>query len=268
MKFDFTKNRTVDDIAVVPENCRAFYDKTEGDDGEKYTLKSNAETTAAVAIITGQNKALGKVRDEVNAAKTAKGVDLTPLNAYGTTVEEIAANVGTKVQELTDNASGKESDVAARIAKIKQEHGEAVAKLTAEHEAKLGKKDASLHDYMLNTAIMTAGSTWENLNTKLIAPFARSQMAVQEIDGKPCVVIVGSDGEAKYSTSPDRAGDLMNTEELLAEMSEDKSYRQLFPSTQAATGSGAQPKTTPRNRQAAKNMTAAEKIAHGLKSRK
>jgi hypothetical protein len=63
----------------------------------------------------------------------------------------------------------------------------------------------------------------------------------------------------------------MNPEELLAEMSEAKDYRQLFPSQQAGGGGGAEPRITPAgipHGDKTKNMTPAQKIGHGLKTRK
>lgn len=269
MKFDFTKNRNVAELSVVPANCHAFYEKSAEDDGG-FNLKTDTVTTAAVAVITGQNIALGKVRDEVTAAKAAKETDLTALSVYGTTVAEIAAAVGTKVEELTAAASGKESDVATRIAAVKKEHGEAVAALTATKDKEISTKQTQLETYMLDSAIMHAGAGWTGLNTKLISPFARDHMKVADVDGKPRVVVVGTDGETRYSTSPERAGELMNSEELLVEMSEAKDYRQLFPSQQANEGGGAQNSNSPgvRRGDKTKNMTSAEKIGHGLKTRK
>ena len=62
----------------------------------------------------------------------------------------------------------------------------------------------------------------------------------------------------------------MNTPELLVEMSENKSLRQLFPSTQAAVGGGAQASAnnSVRRGDATANMNAAQKISHGLKNQK
>ena len=227
MKFDFAKNRNVAELSTVPANCHAFYEKSEEEDGG-FDLRTDAQTTAAIAVITGQNKALGKVRDEVTVAKAAKETDLTALAAYGTTVDDIAAAVGVKVEELTAAASGKESDIAQRIAGVKKEHGEAVAALTTAKDTEIKETKRQLNNYMLETSIMHAGAGWNGLNTTLVSPFARKKMKVAEVDGKPQVVVVGADGEARYSTSPERAGELMNTDELLEEMSNDKSLRQLF----------------------------------------
>lgn len=268
MKFDFAKNRTVEDMSGVPDNCRAFYEKADGDDG--FNLKTDTVTTAAVAVITGQNKALKAVRQEVTDAKAAKGIDLSPLETYGKTVTEIVANVGAKVEELTAAASGKESDIATRIAGIKKEHGEATAAAKATHDKELSIKQTKLEAYMLNTEIMNAGTGWTGLNAKLIAPFAKSQMKVADVDDMAQVVVVDGSGEVRYSTSPDRAGLLMNTEELLIEMSETKDYRQLFPSDQASQGGGAVQSANPGVRRGDKtaNMNPAQKISVGLKNRK
>lgn len=270
MKFDFTKNRNVDDLSKVPANCQAFYEKAEEEDGG-FNLKTDTVTTAAVAVITGQNTALGKVRDEVTAAKKANMIDLSALSAYGDNVEAIATAVGTKIDELTASASGKESDIAARIATIKKEHGEATTALTVTKDKEIATKQDQLETYMLDSAIMHAGAGWPGLDPTLVKPFAREQMRVTEVEGEPTVVVIGADKEVRYSTSPERAGLLMNTDELFLELSEDKTKRQLFPSEQAVQGGGAQQRTTPagvRRGDATKNMTPAQKIGAGLKNKK
>jgi len=270
MKFDFSKNRNVEELSVVPDNCRAFYEKAEGEDATGFNLRTDASTTAAIAIITGQNKALVAVRQEVNDAKAGKSTDLTALSVYGNTVAEIAAAVGTKVEELTAAASGKESDIATRIAGIKKEHGEATAAAKATHDQELATKQTKLEAYMISTEITNAGAGWKDLNTTLVSPFACKQMKVATVDDKAQVVIVDGNGDPRYSTSPDRAGLLMNTPELLEEMSENKALRQLFPSTQAAVGGGAVQSANAgvRRGDATKNMNPAQKINAGLKKRK
>lgn len=271
MKFDFTKNRSVDTLDDVPENFRAFYDKGEGDDAG-YTLRSDAVTTAAVAAISGLNSALTKSRAEVDAAKKANSdVDLSALSAYGTTVDEIAAGVKKKVDELTNAKDHNQKSVSDRISAIKKEHTEAVAKLTAEHDAKLKDKDGQLHSYMLDQSVAQAANAWPGLNSTLVSPFARKQMQVQEIDGTPRVVVVGADGEARYSKQAERAGELMQPDELLAEMSTQDDFKQLFPSKQASQGGGSQTNRVPvgvRRTDKGANLSPAQKIAAGLNAKK
>jgi hypothetical protein len=272
MKFNFTENRTVEDIAVVPENCRAFYEENKDDEGNTtgFALKTTPEVNAAVAVISGQGKALKASRQEVADAKAAKGVDLSPLEAYGKTIDEIAVNIGTKVEELTIAASGNESDIAARIAAVKREHGEQVAALTATKDKEITERQQRLENYMVDSAIMNAGTQWRGLDTKLIKPFAQDRMRVADVDGVPSVVIVDKNGEARYSTAPERAGELMNTDELFEEMAMDKSLRRIFPSDQAVQGGGAAGSNgmTVRRGDNTKNMTAAQKIGEGLKKQR
>lgn len=268
MKFDFTKNRTVKDLKDVPDNCHAFYVEAEGDDAEGFTLRTDKVTTAAVAVIMGQNNALVAVRQEVKDAKEAGKVDLTPLSDYGQTIDEIVSGVAIKVEELTANASGKESDIAARIATVKKEHSEAIAALTTTKDGEIATRQAKLENYMLDSEIVSACGNWRDLKPKLVKPFAREQMAVAEVEGVPHVVVVDSEGKARYSTSPERAGELMNTDELFDEMSENKTLRGIFPSEQAQQGGGAQPSgpLSVRKGDAVKNMNPAQKITEGLKA--
>lgn len=268
MKFDFATNRKVKTLDVVPENLRAFYQ--EGEDG--FDLKTDEVTTAAVAVITGQNKALVKVRKEVEDAKGANAVDLSVLAEFGETPEKIAETVKTKIQELSNTASNSQKDVQSRISAIKKEHTEAMQKALAEKDQVLTEQQAILHNYMLDTSIMTAASAYKGLNGKLVAPFALKQMKVIDVDnsGRPKVVVVDAAGEPRYSKMAERAGELMQPDELLIEMSEQSDFKPLFPSDQAATGGGARPQrpfnSTRTN--AVENMTAAEKITHGLNKKK
>ena len=263
MKFNFADNRNVADLSTVPANCQAFFVKSEEADGG-FDLRSDPQTTAAVAIITGQVKALVAVRKEVNDAKASKTVDLTALATYGTTVEDIAANINTKVEELTASASDKNVDAAKQIAAVKKEHGEATAAAKMVTDQLLATKQSQLENFMLDTEIMNAGAGFKDLNTVLITPFARKSMAVHEVDGQAQVVILGADKEPRYSTAPERAGLLMNTPELLEEMSENKTYAQIFPSTQAANGGGAQTTQTPGRKVNDSDLTPAQKISNNL----
>jgi len=269
MKFDFTKNRKVDTLDGVPENFRAFYEEA-GDDGG-FNLRTDAVTTTAVAAISGLNSALTKARADADTAKKNSTVDLSGLATYGTTVEEIVANVNKKVDELTQQKDHSQKSVSDRISQIQKEHTAAIAKLSADKDAELTSKDKTLHNYMLDQSVMQAAGAWPGLNPVLVAPFARERMAVKKIDDQVRVVVLGTDGEARYSKMAERAGELMQPDELLAEMSEQADYKQLFPSKQASTGGGAQPARVPvgvRRTDATAGMTPAQKISAGLNQKK
>lgn len=269
MKFDFTKNRKVESLDKVPENFRAFYAEVEGDDGG-FALRDDGVTTAAVAAISGLNGALVKARGEVDAAKKAHTIDLSGLSEYGETIEAITTGVKSKVEELSSKATASNKSVEVRISQIQKEHAEAITKLTTDNAGVLKAKDGSLHTYMLDTSIMTAAGTWTGLNPTLVKPFARKQMAVQDVDGKPRVVVLGSDGEARYSKLAERAGELMQPDELLVEMSEQDDFKQLFPSKQANGGGGSQTNRTPVGVKTGnqKNQTPAQKITAGISAKK
>jgi hypothetical protein len=255
-------------LSDVDNNMQVFYE----DDGEGgYVLKSDAITSAAVAVITGQQNALERARQDAKAAKEAGSVDLTALADYGTDPESIAANVAAKIEELSTAQSQGQREVAKRIHDIKRQHSEALAAATASKDQEIAATKATLNDYMLDTSILGAAGTWQGLNPKLVAPFARGHMQVQEVDGKPRPVVIDSDGQPRYSKNPDRAGELMNAAELLVEMSEQDDYKQLFPSQQASRGGGALEQKTPigpRRTDNTKSMSAADKITAGLAERK
>lgn len=268
MKFDFTKNRKVEKLDAVPQNLRAFYEEVEGEDAG-FQLKTDTVTTAAIAVISGLNGALVKARGDVETAKKANTVDLTLLADYGDTPEAIHQSVTAKVEELTAQASTNQQDIQTRISGIKKEHGEAMTKALAEKDALLTAQKSQLHNYMLDTAVMHAAGGYQGLNAKLVAPFAKQQMKIQEVDEIPQVVIVGSDGEPRYSKNAERAGELMQADELLSEMSESKEFKQLFPSQQASTGGGTQTTHTHVGRRTTtKNQTPAQKISAGLATKK
>jgi len=266
MKFDFTKNRKVEKLDAVPQNLQAFYEEVEGED-EGFQLKTDSVTTAAIAVISGLNGALTKARGDVETAKKAKTIDLTLLADYGDTPEAIHQSVQAKIEELTAQASTNQQDIQTRISTIKKEHGEALTKALAEKDGLLTAQKSTLHNYMLDTAVMHASAGYQGLNAKLVAPFAKQQMKIQEVNEVPQVIIVDSAGEPRYSKNADRAGELMQADELLAEMSESSEFKQLFPSQQASSGGGSQTQHTQvgvRRNSNSKNQTPAQKISAGL----
>lgn len=268
MKFDFTKNRKVEKLDAVPANLQAFYEEVEGDD-EGFQLKTDTVTTAAIAVISGLNGALVKARGDVETAKKTKTVDLTILAEYGDTPEAINQSITAKIEELTAAASTSQQDVQTRISGIKKEHGEVMTKALAAKDDLLTAQTSQLHNYMLDTAVMHAAGGYQGLNAKLVSPFAKGQMKIQVVDEIATVVIVDSAGEPRYSKNAERAGDLMQADELLEEMSESTEFKQLFPSQQAQTGGGSQTTNTRVGRKTnVKNQTPAQKISAGIGAKK
>jgi len=261
--------KKVNELTEVDANLRVFYEEDTENGG--YKLKSDEITATAISVISGLNGALGAARSEAEAAKRNGTVDLSVLADYGTDPQSIADAVNAKIEELSSAATSSQKDIEARISRIKKEHAEALAEATSAKDQEIMRQQQALHNYMLDTAVMSAATSWTGLNAKLVAPFARGQMKVAEIDGQPRVVVVDSDGQPRYSKNPDRAGEMMQADELLKEMSEQPDYRQLFPSQQASTGGGAEQTRTPvgvRTGVKKENMTSAEKINAGLAARR
>jgi len=258
--------KKIKELTEVDANLRVFYVADEENGGFK--VRDDEITTTAISVISGQQAALVAARQEAADAKKGTAIDLTPLAEFGNDVASITASVTAKIEELTNAQSQGQKEVAKRIDDIKRQHSEALAAATATKDQEIASQREALHDYMLNTAIMGAANSWPGLNSKLVAPFARGHMAVKEIDGKPRTVIVDTDGQPRYSKNAERAGELMQADELLLEMSEQSDYKQLFPSKQADQGGGSQPRQTspngPRRTDKGKSMTSAQKISAGL----
>jgi len=267
--FDFSKNRRVSDINKVPENLRVFYEP----DGEEFMLKGADEVTAAVAVITGQDKALRAVRKEADAAKAASTVDLSPLADFGDSVEGIARTVAAKIDELTEAAKGTEA-IRGQIETVKREASIAHAKAIEEKDAQIEAINAQVADYIVTTQVHNAASARPGLNAKLIMPFVKPQMAVevQEVDGQKVkkLVIKDASGQVRYSRISDRAGEPMDVSELLDEMAANEEYAALFPSK--AKSGGGTPTPGPvqpgiRKSEKTDGMSSTQKIAAGMAAR-
>ena len=261
--------KKVKKLSEVDSNLHPFYE--EDAENEGFKLRTDQITATAISVISGQNAALAASRQEAKDAKDAGSVDLSALADYGTDPAGIAAAVTAKIEELSNAASTGQKDVAKRIDDIKKQHSEALVAATAEKDKEIAEQKTTLHNYMLNTAIMTAAGSWQGLNAKLVSPFALQHMQIAEVDGKARTVVVDSDNHPRYSKTPERAGELMQADELLVEMSEQADYKPLFPSQQAVTGGDMQPARTPlgvRRVDATAKMTPAQKIAHGLSKQK
>lgn len=263
--FDFAANKTVEDIGVVPDNIKPFYqEQIEGEGNDRkvvgYALKQNDPVVAAaVAIVTGQEAALRKER-----AHKPKAVDLSALGEFGQDPESIARGFQTKIKELEGQIKNGAS-VKEQIEVMKRE-------MTAAHGQTLQEKDKmirglthQLDEFMLQTEIDAAASHFPGLNPKLIAPFAKQYMKVvaDEESGMRQVVVLNQDGTEKYSM--ERPGERANGLELLTDMRKDAQYLQLFPANDRS-GGGANPNNSRRAPASAakKNLSPQGKISAGL----
>lgn len=266
--FDFAKNKEVNDLNVVPENIRPFYEKADPETEESpYVLRQNDPVVAsAVALATGLHASLQKERNEHKITKTnAKTVDLTPLADYGTDPASIHEGFNKRVGQL--EAQIKDGGaVKAQITEMKQEMTQAHQAALQTEQKRVSDLTSQLDTYMINTEIATAAVNY-GLNPKLIAPFAREHMKVDvnPETGQRSVVVLDKSGSTQYSM--EYPGELATVDELLQDMSKKQDYKQLFPSdTRSGDGSrrnASRIATTDRA-----EMSATDKIAHGLNKKR
>lgn len=248
MEFDFGP---VENLEIVPEAFRPLYGKDKAADG-KHAVVGDLQPIASA--ILGLNKSLKAARED---AKKKPTVDLTPLAEFGDAPDKILASFQAKIKEVeTRLAEGGK----VNIEKIRNEFAQA-------HQTELNKRDTrntalqnQLYGLMVDQSATLAIAEAKGA-PELVLPFIRSQVKVQEEDGKFNVYVVDGSGDRRYSAA---TGQPMSIKELVAEMRSDKRYGRLF-DADAPNGGGMTPgggKGKPNNPAAVK--TAVEKIAAGL----
>lgn len=256
MEFTFEGNTTLPTLDKVPENLRIFYDKPEG--AEEYTLKDDPVTKAAVATISGHQKALRAAREEAKKAKD-NAVDLSPLQDFGQTPDEIAQTVQEKIKEAS---SGKDQDVQQQIEKIKQElatnHAQEKEKLQANAKHLQGQLFSLLGTQAAKSTLKELGVTDPDLALPFILPHLKPQ---QDENGEYRITVVDDDGHVRFSGA---TGSEMSVKELCTSMKNDEKFAPLFRS-EAPSGGGTKPgapgRTVPPT---GEQLTATQKIARGL----
>jgi len=257
--FNFAQNKELENLDKVPDNIKPFYTQVdpEAEGGCPFTLKKDEVVSAAVNIITGAAGALEKERN-----RKVDPVDLTPLKAYGSSVEDIVVGINKQKTDLEKQIKG-DVNVKEQINELRREMTTAHVQETTQLKKQNDSLVHQLDEYMVQTEIDAAASV-VGANPKLIAPFAKQHMKVNvDEDGRRSVVIINHDGTDRYSM--ENAGDLANPVELLQDMSKDAQYKALFPASQrsgADTPAGAGRK--PAGKKGGENLTAASKISQGL----
>lgn len=225
MDFDF---QPVEGLEAVPQQFRPLYTDKAGADG-KFTVAEMFK--GAAEAVVGLGRAL---KSERAAAKNRPApVDLSPLSAFGDSVDAIAQGVTSKIKDLESQlASGGK----VNIEKIKQDMAEAhkgeIAKLSARNTA----LQAQLYEHLVNSVAQGALAK-EKGSADLLLPIVRQSVKVAEEDGKISVYVVDASGDRRYSGV---TGQPMSIGELVAEMKLDKRYARGFDS-EAPSGGGMTP---------------------------
>lgn len=268
--FDFADNRVVKTIDKIPEEFRPLYEETAGEEeGEKvFTLKGTDDTKAAVAALTGANKALKAARAEAKALKS-KTVDITPLRDLGVegeSIEEISAGLKARFDELQDQVKGgKEAKV--NIEKMKADIAKGHATEMEAKNKRTSALESQLYNVLVRNEALSALGDSGALDADLVMPFVEKKLKTVEEDGQFKVVVIDEVGDRKYSGT---TGEEMTIKELVKDMKADPKYAPLFKSEQKK-GSGTTPggaaRVNPIRTQDTDKKHSVSKIADGLRAR-
>lgn len=223
--FTFNENQVVDTIDKVPEEFRGLYKETDG----KFKLDSeNPIVNTFVSTHSKLSKAL-----EAERKMTKKGPDLSGLKDYGSTVEEIAANVAKKIEEAS---TGADKDAQKNLEKIKATLAEAHTKALGEKDTTIQGLTGQLYTLLVENSATAAISEHKGV-PELLMPFIKNQIKVITVDGKQIPRVVDAQGDIRYSGA---TGEPMTIGELVKEMKANEKFARLFESD-APSGGGTRP---------------------------
>jgi len=252
--FDFSKLPSSMD--AVPKDFQGLY--VQGPDGTIALRSDDPGVMAAVNAIKGLNGALVASRAEARNNRANK-VDLSALSDYGSTVEEIAANI---TQKINDAGKNKNTAVEQQVAQIREEMGQ-------KHALDLAGKDkvnealrGQLYKHLVTSEAVKALSDAGAVDPDLILPMLSTLVGVVEENGGFDVRILGADGDPRYSTA---TGKPMSIPELVAEMKGNEKFGPLFKS-EKKPGGGKGPGPSDLHQQAPE-LSSVDKIMAGLDKR-
>lgn len=246
----------LENLNNVPAEFHGFYKK----EGDVFKLDAeNPIVSGAVKGIMGLNKALKAARNDAKSAK-GKAVDISALSEFGQTPEEIKAAFETKISELQDAANSGDKKARLDLDKIKKEFAEQKAKELAERDTANQSLRTQLYD-MLVVNEANSAITASKGNPKLLMPFIKQQVKVQEEDGKQVVVVVDDEGSIRMNGATQLP---MTVSELIADMKSQKDFAAAFESEMKSGGGTATPARNTPGRQQAPVVNSVGKIAQGL----
>lgn len=260
MEFEFTAE--VESLDKVPADFQGLYSR-EGDTGPFKLRSGDAGVTSAVAAIAGLNNAL---KSERVARKAAQGtaIDISPLSAFGGTVEEIVTSVTTQIDELQGKVKGG-AQLKVDLDKIKSD-------LASGHTKEIDAKDkvvtalrGQLHGLLVTNAAL--GALGDAIDPDLVMPFITERVQASEQDGVYSVHVVDAEKAVRYSGA---TGQPMSIGELVAEMKGNDKFKPLFKSD-AKPGTGHPPGSSAaqiRPLSDKTKMSPNDKIAAGFRNRK
>lgn len=237
MPFDFSTNKTVEELSSVPEDFKSFFQETT--DGSGFSLSEDQRVKDAVKVISGLWSTVSNQRKELDTnVETGLKEALSPLSDFGDSAESILEAIAARVEEA--KKSGKtDKDVDAATDKLRKD-------LTDVHEA----EKRNWTDEKGSLVGQIRGLLVDNVINEALGDRAVSSMVARRVIAD--FVDIDSDENGKFRTivkdpdNPKQArknvtdGQLFKVEDLIKELSGKDDYKPLFKS-EAPKGSGSQP---------------------------
>lgn len=255
MEFSFADSAVVDSIEKVPEDFRPLYE--DSGDG-KFALSKDDKVVSAVKAITRFQGALKASRAEAKGRTT---VDLSPLEAYGTSPEEILAGVNAKM-ELLETAAAGSKEAKLNVDKVKEDLGKAHAIQLGQKDLKVTAYKSQLDKLMINNVAHAAIAELKG-DVELLMPHLTGHIQSVEEDGQFKVFVIDKEKNKRFSGV---TAEPMTIKELVAEFKGSDKYARLFES-ESPSGGGLRPGSTSsanRLQKPAGKMSSTQKIAAGL----
>jgi hypothetical protein len=271
MPWDFTANKTVDSLDVVPEEFKPLYVEDKANQG--YSVDPKVAPLADAYM--GVNKQLtdaGKAKKsdmEKDAARrhTIKAIS-DILAEQGLTVDDdlskLPETIKTKLSELMDQVKGGKQ-VKVDLDKIRLETEKKISEVKASAETDKTKMFSTLQKYMVGEA--AAKALAENgvveKGIELLLPQIRQFVKVIPEGDEYIVRVVDAAGDART----DGKGGFMGIPDLVKEL---KTQFPMAFKAQESGGTGKKPGSgtqTTQKKVGTEEKSSAQKIADGLKAR-
>lgn len=238
MPFDFSANRTVEDLNTVPEDFRCYY--KEASDGSGHALDdSNPVVKSAVKVIGGLWTTVANQRREIEG-KVESGVKsaLEPLSEYGADANAILEAVTAKLEDAKKSGVRGSKAQEEALEKLRKDLGDVhVAKERQWEESKSGLI-GQIRRLLIDNQI------GEALGNKAVSPKIAKRIIGDLVDIEAdeggnfrTIVRDPTTGEARKRVTD---GGLLTVNELVGELATNDEYKPLFKS-EAPKGSGSAP---------------------------
>jgi hypothetical protein len=261
MTFWLSRNKTVNNLDNVPQPLRTLYQET--DDG-RYEFNNTTDDLTLGTLIASVLSLEQTVVNERTNTKRPPSIDLTPLEEYGSTVEEIQSSISTLKSQLADKNNIDPKKIRDEIqSEFIRKHQLDLDKEKSTNSALSSQLDMLIVDQHIARTV----EKYAPGRLELWSPILKQHVRTQTDDtGVRHAYVVDSSGDRRFSAAT--ASD-MSIEELMIEFKGNPSYSPLFPS-ESPSGGGASPtarRTTNGIAPAPRRLSPVEKITAGLNER-